>query len=121
MNDVLESTNTATSNSTMFTAIYTTDKQLPTSTWSCQSFNCNIAQLKRQGLCDASGKKLIGRLRLFNRLLDQSNCCMWLCRDDNREIKLRADVTDYDNMAFEICSKSMINQIQRTIYKENLV
>jgi hypothetical protein len=104
------------SDSTMgFTARYTTDdkQQLPTSTWSCQSFNGNIGQLKRQGLCDASGKKLIGRLRLLNKLLDQSDCCMWLYRDDNREFKLRAAVTDYDNMTFEVWHRATGSKMKK--------
>ena len=43
-----------------------------------------------------SGKKLIGNLRLLNKVLDDG--VLWL----NEDYKLIASRTDYDNFSFEI-------------------
>ena len=80
----------------MFVATYATEEKLSRDDWACQTFNRKLSELKRRKLCDESGKKFIGNLRLLNEILDGR--VLWL----NEDFKLIANRTDYDNFTFEI-------------------
>ena len=81
----------------MFVATYATAKKLPRNEWACQAFNCKLSELRRRKLCDESGKKFIGNLRLLNKILLDDEV-LWL----NEVYKLQVYRADYDNFTFEI-------------------
>ena len=81
----------------MFVATYATEKKLSRNEWACQAFNCKLSELRRRKLCDESGKKFIGNLRLLNKILLDDEV-LWL----NEVYKLQVYRADYDNFTFEI-------------------
>jgi len=75
--------------------------------WACQSFVEKTSQLKRKGYCDQSGRKLIGKFQLLNRLLGNPYEALFL----DEEWKIVAEESDYGNFAFEIWHVRNLDQV----------
>jgi len=88
-------------------ATYGSKERLSKTDWVCRSFVEKPSQLKRKGYCDQSGRKLIGKFQLLNRLLRNPYEALFL--DD--EWKIVAEESNYGNFAFEIWHVRNLDQV----------
>ena len=88
-------------------ATYGSKERLSKTDWVCRSFVEKPSPLKRKGYCDQSGRKLIGKFQLLNRLLRNPYEALFL--DD--EWKIVAEESNYGNFAFEIWHGRNLDQV----------
>jgi len=88
-------------------ATYGSNEHLSKTDWACQSFIEKTSQLKKKGYCDQSGRKLIGKFQLLNRLLGNPYEALFL----DEEWKILAEESEYGNYAFEIWHVRNLDQV----------